>query len=164
MEDHPHRSRGRQHRRLSARRGPPARRATLYGHVAVVESGVDAKAGTVTIGEMNGRGGLGIVSHRTHRIVGAVYILPNGSVSTNGSHRHGFRVIRFRFVRFVVIVRLVVLLFRIGGGMDVSSSASGSTDVVVDYDGDGTHATPEQARAIAEEDDRLVQGLGRWRL
>ena len=58
---------------------------TLYGHVAVVEA-VDRTAGTVTISEMNGRGGLGIVNHRTHRIdVGAVYILPNGSVSTNGS-------------------------------------------------------------------------------
>lgn len=55
---------------------------TLYGHVAVVEA-VDRTAGTVTISEMNGRGGLGIVNHRTHRInVGAVYILPNGSVST----------------------------------------------------------------------------------
>ena len=32
-----------------------------------------------------------------------------------------------------------------------SSSDSGSTDVVVDYDGDGTHATPEQARAIARK-------------
>lgn len=35
--------------------------------------------------------------------------------------------------------------------MTCSSSDSGSTDVVVDYDGDGTHATPEQARAIARK-------------
>lgn len=125
---------------------------TLYGHVAIVE-GVDAKAGTVTISEMNGRGGLGIVNHRTHRIdVGAVYILPNGSVSTNGStgtdstssgsdssdssSSSGSSSSSSDPVE---------------AAWTCSSSASGSTDVVVDYDGDGTHATPEQARAIARK-------------
>lgn len=126
--------------------------ATLYGHVAIVES-VDAKAGTVTISEMNGRGGLGIVNHRTHRIdVGAVYILPNGSVSTNGStgtdstssgsdssdspSSSGSSSSSSDPVE---------------AAWTCSSSDSGSTDVVVDYDGDGTHATPEQARAIARK-------------
>ena len=95
---------------------------------------------------MNGRGGLGIVNHRTHRInVGAVYILPNGSVSTNGSAGTDSTSSGSESSDSSSSSDPVEAAWT------CSSSDSGSTDVVVDYDGDGTHATPEQARAIARK-------------
>ena len=118
---------------------------TLYGHVAIVES-VDATAGTVTVSEMNVRG-LGIVSHRTHRInVGATYILPDGNVSTNGSTGTDAPSSGSASSGSPSASSDPV-----EAAWTCSSSGSGSTDAVVDYDGDGRHATPEQARAIARK-------------
>ena len=65
--------------------------------------------------------------------------------------RHGFHVIRFRIVRFVVIVRLVLLFGSGGGGMDVLQFRLGLHGRGGGLRRDGTHATPEQARAIARK-------------
>ena len=137
---------------------------TLYGHVAVVEA-VDRTAGTVTISEMNGRGGLGIVNHRTHRInVGAVYILPNGSVSTNGSAGTDSTSSGSESSDSSSSSDFVLLFGSGGGGMDVLQFRLG-----LHGRGGGLRRRRHPRHAGTgpghrPEDDRLVQGLGRRRL
>ncbi|QOL33928.1 CHAP domain-containing protein [Bifidobacterium lemurum] len=111
---------------------------SYYGHVAVVES-VDTTAGTVTISEMNATGP--VVSFRTLPIDGgATYILPDATIDGTGT-----------------------------GGSSGGSSATvnaawscraSSSGVVVDYDGDGVHATSEQAQAIAKR--MIASGYKAW--
>ena len=124
---------------------------TLYGHVAVVEA-VDRTAGSRDHqrDERARRPGHRQPPHAQDQRRRGLHPAQRQCVH-QWFRRHGFHVIRFRIVRFVVIVRLVLLFGSGGGGMDVLQFRSGSTDVVVDYDGDGTHATPEQARAIARK-------------
>ncbi|KFI90845.1 CHAP domain protein [Bifidobacterium saguini DSM 23967] len=115
--------------------------ATFYGHVAIVES-VDSAAGTVTISEMNAAAGPGIVNHRTHRIdVGAVYILPDGhSDGSTGTHPDST-----------------------GQTSTVEAAWTCSTGATAhpgaDYEGDGTHASPEEAQAIAK---RMIASYSDW--
>ena len=78
--------------------------------------------------------------------------------------RHGFHVVRFRIVRFVVIVRLVLLFGSGGGGMDVLQFRLG-----LHGRGGGLRRRRHPRHAGTgpghrPEDDRLVQGLGRRRL
>ena len=132
-------------------------RNTLCGHVAVVEA-VDRTAGTVTISDERAAA-RGIVNHRTHRIdVGAVLHPAQRQCVHQWFRRHGFHVIRFRSLRFVVIVRLVLLFGSGGGGMDVppvptqAPRTGGWTTTA------RRHPTPRRNRGLGHrpEDDRLV--------
>ena len=117
--------------------------STLYGHVAVVEA-VDTAAGTVTISEMNASGGPGIVNSRTHRIdVGAVYILPDNPVhDTENDSTTNQNLDTSSPSESTTVTAAWVCPAKNNGT---------STDVNVDYKGDGTHATPSQAQAIAKQ-------------
>ena len=161
MEDHPHRSRGRQHRQLPARRGrrghPVRPRRRRRG------GRPDGRHRDHQRDERARRPGHRQPPHAQDRRRRGLHPAQRQCVH-QWFRRHGFHVIRFRIVRFVVIVRLVLLFGSGGGGMDVLQFRLG-----LHGRGGGLRRRRHPRHAGTgpghrPEDDRLVQGLGRRRL